>query len=338
MRAAVPGRVYLLAVLLTLVLALAGCSVGSSYATTPLSPYPTTAATSSTAASTATTSTPATSAPACDPATATQTYAALPSLAGVNSPRIAEIKKRGYLIAGVSADTLLLGARNAQTGVIEGFDIDLVHELAKAILGDASKVQLVVITAAQRLPKLQDGSLDVVARNMTMTCTRWQSIAFSAEYYHAGQKVLVRKGMTASTLDALATAKARVCAPTGTTSMDKLASFVPKGAVAVSAATHTGCLQLFQQGQVDAITGDDTVLAGLAAQDPYAVVPAGQQAITAEPYGLGFTTGDKVFVQYANRLLEDMKADGRWKAVYDRWLAGPLGPAPTPPAAAYGRA
>lgn len=329
------GRVRLVAVGGLLALVTAACGTGG-YPETPLTPSVTTSASATSAG-------PTTAAPAskCAPAPngfdPLQSYTPLASLTGAGA-RIDAIRSRGYLIAGVSSDTLLMGARNPLTGQIEGFDIDLVRELAKSILGDPSKVQLVVITAAQRLPKLQDGSLDVVARNMTMTCTRWQSIAFSAEYYHAGQKVLVRKGMTASTLDALATAKARVCAPTGTTSMDKLASFVPKGAVAVSAATHTGCLQLFQQGQVDAITGDDTVLAGLAAQDPYAVVPAGQQAITAEPYGLGFTTGDKVFVQYANRLLEDMKADGRWKAVYDRWLAGPLGPAPTPPAAAYGRA
>ena len=56
----------------------------------------------------------------------------------------------------------------------------------------------------------------------------------------------------------------------------------------MEADNHTGCLVLFQQGEVAAITGDDTVLAGLAAQDPYAVVPD-QRAFTAEPYGLGIT-------------------------------------------------
>jgi polar amino acid transport system substrate-binding protein len=50
-------------------------------------------------------------------------------------------------------------------------------------------------------------------------------------------------------------------------------------------------LVLFQEGKVAAITGDDTVLAGLAAQDPYAVVPD-QRAFTAEPYGLGFNEKD----------------------------------------------
>ena len=324
----------------TLLLSLAACGAGG-YAQAPLSPTPTAAATTSAAPTTAA---PTPAASKCNPVPAgfnpLQTYDPLPSLpaSGALTGRLAEIRARGYLIAGVSADTLLMAARNPLTGQIEGFDIDLVHEIAKAILGDAAKVQLVVITAGQRQSFLVNRTVDIVVRNMTMNCARWLDwpIAFSAEYYHSGQKVLVRKGSTATSLDDLAAAKAKVCAPTGTTSLAKLQEFVAKGVVPVTADTHTGCLLLFQQAKVDAITGDDTVLAGLATQDPYAVVPA-QTAITAEPYGVGFNSEDKVFVQYVNRLLETTKADGRWKASYDRWLAPSLGDAPTPPAAVYGR-
>jgi len=335
-----PTRLPLWAAGTTLLLSLAACGAGG-YAQAPLSPTPTAAATTSAAPTTAA---PTPAASKCNPVPAgfnpLQTYDPLPSLpaSGALTGRLAEIRARGYLIAGVSADTLLMGARNPLTGQIEGFDIDLVHEIAKAILGDAAKVQLVVITAGQRQSFLVNRTVDIVVRNMTMNCARWLDwpIAFSAEYYHSGQKVLVRKGSTATSLDDLAAAKAKVCAPTGTTSLAKLQEFVAKGVVPVTADTHTGCLLLFQQAKVDAITGDDTVLAGLATQDPYAVVPA-QTAITAEPYGVGFNSEDKVFVQYVNRLLETMKADGRWKASYDRWLAPSLGDAPTPPTAVYGR-
>lgn len=319
---------------------LAACA-GGGYSQTPLSPTPTAAASSAPPTSAAPSTTTASK---CSPAPAgfnpVQSYdpvATLPA-AGALSGRLAEIRARGYLIAGVSADTLLMGARNPLAGQIEGFDIDLVREIAKAILGDPTKVQLVVITAGQRQSFLVERKVDIIARNMTMNCTRWLDwpIAFSSEYYHSGQKVLVRKGSTAKSLDDLAAAKAKVCAPTGTTSLTKLQEFVPKGAVAVTADTHTGCLLLFQQAKVDAITGDDIVLAGLVAQDPYAVVPT-QTAITDEPYGLGFNAADTGFVQYVNRLLETMKADGRWKASYDRWLAPSLGAAPAPPTGVYGR-
>ena len=99
---------------------------------------------------------------------------------------------------------------------------------------------------------------------------------------------------------------------------------------------HTGCLVLFQQGQVDAITGDDTVLAGLVAQDPYAVVPE-QKAFTAEPYGLGFNSADVDFVRFVNARLAQLRSDGEWTAIYNRWLSDSLGPAPQPPKAVYGR-
>lgn len=317
-------------------LALAGCA-STGYAETPLTPTANARATSAAA--------PPSAAPAskCNPVPAgfdpLQSYDPLSSVTGANGDRIDTIRTRGYLIAGVSADTLLMGARNPLTGQIEGFDIGLVRELAKALFGDPGKVELVVITAAQRQSVLVEHKVDVVARNMTMNCQRWLDwpIAFSTEYYRAGQKVLVRKGAKNRTLEALAAAKAKVCAPDGTTSMTQLQTYAAKGIVPVGAPNHTGCLVLFQQAAVDGITGDDTVLAGLVAQDPYAEVPT-QQAITAEPYGLGFNAGDRQLVRLANKVLADMRADGRWKALYDTWLAPSLGPAPTPPAPVYGRA
>jgi polar amino acid transport system substrate-binding protein len=173
----------------------------------------------------------------------------------------------------------------------------------------------------------------MVARNMTITCDRWTQVGFSTEYYAAGQKILVRRGAKATTLADLA--GQRVCAPKGTSSMTNLMKLQPK-AIAVGSDNHTGCLALFQNGEVDAITGDDTVLAGLAAQDPYAVVPD-QKAFTAEPYGLAFNKADVDLTRFANGVLAGMRGDGQWKSIYDRWLAEALGPAPAPPKAVYGR-
>lgn len=246
---------------------------------------------------------------------------------------MAKIRQRGRLVAGVSADTYLLGSRNPLNGQVEGFDIDLVKAVSTAIFGRDDAYQLKVITAAQRIPALQERQVDLVARNMTITCDRWSQVAFSTEYYRAGQKILVRRGSTATSLADLA--GRRVCAPRGTSSMDTLLARAPQ-AVAVPADNHTGCLVLFQQGQVDAITGDDTVLAGLAAQDPYALVPE-QQAFTAEPYGLAFNSDDVDLVRFVNARLAQMRGNGEWTAIYNRWLRAPLGPAPAPPKAVYGR-
>ena len=215
----------------------------------------------------------------------------------------------------------------------------MLHAVSQALFGDPNKIELKVITAGQRAAALQEGSVDIVARNMTITCERWKEIAFSSEYYRSGQKVLVRKGETTESggpirgIEDLAGKK--VCAPDRSTSMTKLRTF--KDVEAVGADTHTGCLVLFQQGAVDAITGDATVLAGLAAQDPYAEVVQAP-AFTAEPYGLGVNQEHVDFVRFVNGVLEQMRADGRWTKSYNTWLADSLGKAPAPPEPVYGRA
>jgi polar amino acid transport system substrate-binding protein len=246
---------------------------------------------------------------------------------------MATIRQRGRLIAGVSADTYLLGARNPVSGQIEGFDIDIVRQIAKAIFGDETKYQLRVITAADRIPVLQNHEVDIVARNMSITCDRWKQIAFSAEYYESGQKILVRKGSDITGLSSLAGHK--VCAPLGTSSMDNLIRLAPD-AIPVGSDNHTGCLVLLQEGQVDAITGDDTVLAGLASQDPYAVV-LDEDPFTQEPYGIGIPPDDVDLVRFVNGVLEGMRSDGAWDASYAHWRQPTLGTSAGQPQPQYAR-
>jgi polar amino acid transport system substrate-binding protein len=334
-----PSRAVAVLLALAATLSAGACSAAGAYDPTPLHTPSAPAAPSPSATATPT---PAPSGTDVATANCLQSYAppatmpkpgAMPSGSTMDT-----IRKRGRLIAGVSADTLLLGARNPVSGRVEGFDIDMLRGVSQAIFGSPDKVELKVITAAQRLPSLQDGSVDIVARNMTITCARWKEIAFSSEYYRSGQKVLVRLGEKAEGGGPITGIQdltgRKVCAPNGSTSMEKLRTF--EGVEAVGADTHTGCLVLFQQGAVDAITGDDTVLAGLAAQDPYAEVVQAP-AFTAEPYGLGVSQERPDFVRFVNGVLAEMRADGRWTKSYDTWLADALGKAPAPPKPVYGR-
>lgn len=245
---------------------------------------------------------------------------------------MAAIQERGRLIVGTSADTFLLASRNPQSGEVEGFDIDMAKAVARAIFGDEDRIQLRIITAAERIPLLEAGEVDIVVRAFSMTCARWDQVAFSQEYYHSGQKILVRQGSDITGLSSLAGHK--VCAPNGTSSLANLVALAPD-AEPVGAANHTGCLVLFQRGEVDAITGDDTVLAGLAAQDPSAVLLDGD-AISSEPYGIGVASNHIDLVRFINARLDQMRSGGEWQASYDRWLEPVLGAA-TPPKAEYGR-
>jgi len=269
-----------------------------------------------------------------------------PSDAVVPGGKVEEIRERGRLIVGVSADTYLMGSANPEEGnKIEGFDIEFAKAIGRAIFGSAFEtgrnIQFRVITAADRIPFLQSGELDLVIRNMTINCARWEDIAFSQVYYAATQKVLVSTVLddgdeeNGEYHDPADLAGLRVCAPTGSTSLDNIKEAEPD-VIIEPAANHTGCLVKFQRGEVDAITGDDTVLAGLAAQDPYAVVPD-EESFSDEPYGIGANQDDVDLVKFVNAVLEDMRADGSWQRAYNSWLKPALDnaeafqPAPTQP-------
>ncbi|PWN00928.1 transporter substrate-binding protein [Nocardioides silvaticus] len=247
--------------------------------------------------------------------------------------KVAEIESRGRLIVGVSADTYLMASENPDEGNrIEGFDIEFAKAIGRAIFGSdfetGRNLELRVITAADRIPLLEEEAVDLVIRNFTINCARWEQIAFSQVYYAATQKVLVSRSLddgdegNGEYQDPSDLAGLRVCAPTGSTSLDNIKE-AEEEAIIEPAANHTGCLVKFQRGEVDAITGDDTVLAGLAAQDPYAVVPE-QAPLNDEPYGIGANKDDTELVAFVNGVLESMRENDQWQPIYTRWLKSAL--------------
>jgi polar amino acid transport system substrate-binding protein len=243
---------------------------------------------------------------------------------------MAAIADRGRLIAGVDQSTDLFGSRNPATGQLEGFDIDIAKEIARAIFGDPERIQLRVVNAKERESVLESGEVDVVVRTYSITCERKQVVDFSTAYYYADQKILSAKGSGLDTAAALG--GKRVCAVSGTTSLSKLLGFDPRPQV-FSATTWTDCLVMLQQGQVDAISTDDAVLKGLAVQDP--TMEVSRESIAKEPYGIGVNKDRKDLVQFVNGVLEKIRDDGTWQRLYDRWLLKDLGPSPGPPEPRY---
>ncbi|MBW4718218.1 glutamate ABC transporter substrate-binding protein [Saccharothrix obliqua] len=239
---------------------------------------------------------------------------------------MARIRDKGRLVVGVDQNTYLMGFRNPFSGELEGFDVDMAREVARAIFGDPTRVQFKVLTSEERMPALEQGQVDVVVRTMTMNCERWQRVSFSTVYYQAGQRVLVPSSSDVTGIDALAGRK--VCATKGSSSLANVAN-APGKPIPVAVPNWTDCLVLLQQGQVDAISTDNTILAGFAAQDPYTKVVGA--VFTAEPYGMAFPKQDQDFVRFANALLERLRADGTWAALHRRWLGDP----PPPPVATY---
>ena len=103
------------------------------------------------------------------------------------------IKDRDVLKVGVKVDVPKFGYKNAETGKIEGFEIDLAKQVAKKILGDENKVEFQGVTAKTRGPLLDNGEVDMDVATFTITEERKKSYNFSDPYLKDGVGLLVKK-------------------------------------------------------------------------------------------------------------------------------------------------
>jgi polar amino acid transport system substrate-binding protein len=263
--------------------------------------------------------------PACDPTASSLRPDGPPQV--TPGSFMARIRARGYLIAGVSQSTYHFGFLNPLDGKIEGFDIDMVHAIAKAIFGNPNKVVFKAISDDQRIPAIRSGAVDVVAHTMTINCERLQEVDFSSVYFEAGQQVLVLKNSPAKGLAGLGGRK--VCATAGSTSIANIKA-APSHPIPVAVTNFTDCLVLLQQGDVAAISTDNSILDGLKAQDPWTKIVG--PVFTSEPYGLAISQQHPDFVRFVNAVLQQLRTDGQWAASYARWVGAPV---PAPPPARY---
>jgi polar amino acid transport system substrate-binding protein len=241
------------------------------------------------------------------------------------------ILKNGKLVVGVDQNTFNMGFRDPFTGEIQGFDIDMARNIAQAIFGNRNAVQLRAITSGQRIPMLKDGQVDIVVRTMSITCDRLVDVWFSTVYYEAKQRVLVRKSAQISGIEALG--GKRVCATASSTSLRNI-TLAPSKPIGVSVSDWTDCLVMLQQAQVDAVSTDDVILAGMAAQDKYTEVVGAP--IANEPYGMAIPKQNGDFVRFVNAVYEQVRANGTWTVSYQHWLDDLIpGPPPAPPAPHY---
>jgi polar amino acid transport system substrate-binding protein len=243
---------------------------------------------------------------------------------------MAKIRQRGRLIAGVDQTTYLFGFLNPATGNLEGFDTEIVKQIAAAIFGTwEGHVQWTTIPSSQRENVLKSNSVDIVVRTYSITCSRLKDIDFSSTYYAAGQRVLVAKNSGITGLTDLGAKK--VCATKTSTSLAAIAQ-APAKPIPVSVSNWSDCLVMLQQGQVDAISTDDVILAGMAKQDPNLEVVGDR--FTQELYGVGIPKGQEDMVRFVNSVLDTVRGNGVWQQNYNYWVAPVLGPA-SPPSVSY---
>ncbi|MGQ4514013.1 transporter substrate-binding domain-containing protein [Streptomyces sp. DW26H14] len=292
------------------------------------------------------------------PGTGQPAEASLPASSGggpVVDKMLARKGDKRRLIVGVDQNSYRWGYLNPATDQFEGFDIDLAHAIAKNIFGDANAITFKPVSTAERTDALNNGSVDIVVRTMTIACNRLADADFSTAYFKAGQQVLApRSGSTVTGYNDSLRHK-RVCTATGSTAVQELEKSNPYDVYFWDAANHKGynpahvdtddlsvanqldCLVRLQLGLVDAVITDNALAAAQAAQDP-AVELKGNGPFTTEYYGVAAKPHADDLVRRINHVLDQYRsggADSPWQKSYDKWLKAELGPTAGPPAPLY---
>ncbi|MFD5115107.1 glutamate ABC transporter substrate-binding protein [Streptomyces sp. NPDC058391] len=278
----------------------------------------------------------------------TEPEASLPA-SGEDGATIEKIKARTNrkLIVGVDQNSYRWGYRDPATGSLEGFDIDLARAIAKDILGDPDAIIFRAIPTNQRVGALENGTVDLVVRTMTINCARIKQVAFSTAYFQAGQQVLAPRDSTVTGYDRSLAGK-RVCSAEGSTAYEALekqsygAEFKDKhdGQPAdedrLTVPNQLDCLVRLQLGEVDAVVTDNALAAGQAAQDP--AVELQGEPFTVEYYGVAAKLGNDDLIRRVNKVLEGYRAGGAnspWMTSYRKWLEAGLPGITAPPGAKY---
>jgi glutamate transport system substrate-binding protein len=245
------------------------------------------------------------------------------------SPTFTTMTQRGTVIIGVKNDQPGLGYLNPKTNKYEGFDVEIARLIAAKLGFDPDrKIKYMVIPSAAREQAISTGQVDYYVGTYTINDARKKQVSFAGPYFIAGQSLLVKADNQTITGPNRLQGK-RVCSVTGSTPIRRVREQHLTSQI-VEFQNYSQCVDQLLAGQVDAVTTDDAILKGYAAQDPQNLKVVGVP-FSQEPYGVGLAHDDNALRAKINDILEAAANDGTWKRIY----AGTLGTSDsdaTPPA------
>jgi glutamate transport system substrate-binding protein len=237
---------------------------------------------------------------------------------------MAALNEAGSITIGTKFDQPLFGLVGP-TGEPEGFDVEIGKIIAAELGISEDNIDWVETVSANREPFIENGQVDIVVATYTINDTRKEVVSFAGPYYMAGQSILVlADNEDIQSEDDLVGQP--VCSVTGSTPAENLAAI---GAEPVLTDTYSNCLEPLRTGAVVAVSTDNVILAGLAAQNEGEFKVVGEP-FTDEPYGIGLALEDTEFRMWINDVLEEAYADGRYEEAWNS-TAGTILPFVDPP-------
>jgi len=226
---------------------------------------------------------------------------------------------KGTVTVGVKGDQPNLGFKDPTTNTYSGFDIEITKMIA-ADLGIApGKITYKEIPSKNRETALANGEVDYYVGTYTINDDRKKQVSFAGPYFLAHQDLLVRDGddsiKGADDLDGK-----NVCSATGSTPIERIKSDYPK-AKTTEFDVYSKCVTALLNEQVDAVTTDDAILAGYAAQYKGKLKVVGT-TFSDEPYGVGVKLGDKALQDAIASSLKRHEGNGDYEKAYDATLGG----------------
>jgi glutamate transport system substrate-binding protein len=217
------------------------------------------------------------------------------------------------LRVGIKYDQPGLGLRNPD-GTFSGFDVEVAKYVAGQLGVSEENIEFKEAPSAQRETLIQNGEVDYVVATYSITDTRKEKVGFAGPYFVAGQSLLVTDANTDITGPASLEGK-RLCSVSGSTPAQNIADEYP-GVQLQNYDTYSACVEGLRNGAIDAVTTDDIILAGYAAQYPGELKVVGEP-FTTENYGIGLAKDDTEGRNQINDAIEEMISSGAWEQAFN---------------------
>ncbi len=228
---------------------------------------------------------------------------------------MARLSEAGTITVGTKFDQPLFGLQGID-GKMHGFDVAISKIIAGRLGIPADKINWKKTPSKVREERIEQGKVDMVAATYTINDKRAQRVSFAGPYYTAGQDIMIKSDNTEITgPESLRDADAKVCSVSGSTPSEEIKKYIDPANL-VLFDVYSKCASALRDGQVQAVTTDDTILLGLVEESDgkFKIV---DKPFTKEPYGVGIAKGDTAFCRFINKTLEEAASNGTYQRAWE---------------------